>query len=67
MKGIVKNIPIQKPISPSIAIITATIRRPSNMKNCLETIMKLPLIASATLRFPKIIRGITKKVKNEMV
>lgn len=66
MNGSVKNIPMQKPIIPKQAIITATITKPNMIKNCLDTTVQLPLIASIALRFPKIIKGITRKVKIAM-
>lgn len=66
-KGIVKKTPIQNPIKPRQTIIILTISNPNKTKKCLETIVKLPFIASKAGSFPKIIRGMVKKVKNEMI
>jgi hypothetical protein len=61
----VKKIPMQNATNPRKENITPTISNPKRTKNCLETSIKLPLIASKAFKFPNIIKGTVKKVKKE--
>ena len=59
--------PIQKPKIPIIAAIIDTIINPNMVNGCFETIIILDFMASMGFNFPKIINGIVKNVKNDIV
>lgn len=44
-----------------------TISKPNKIKNCLDTTIKLALMASYALRLPKMINGMVKKLKKEIL
>ena len=62
-----KKTPIQHPMNPTNEAIKETINNKSIIKGCFMTMMKLDLMASTALLFPKIIRGTVNIVKNVMV
>ena len=62
-----KNIPIQNPNIPRQVAKIPTINNPKSTIICFLTILKLALIAAIADKSPKIISGIVKNVKNEMI
>ena len=67
INGKVKTIPIQNPINPRQVIIVLTMSNPNKTKTCFETIIKLPFIDSNAESLPKIISGMVRKFKNEII
>ena len=67
VKGIVKNIPIQKPIIPTAENNPAIIISKRTIKKCLSILLQLLFMAFIKVYSLKIIRGIAINVKIEVV
>ena len=61
----VNKIPIQQAIIPIKTNKAAQISNPTRIKMFFETTVKLAWMASIAFRFPKMINGMVRKVKNE--
>ena len=67
MNGKVKKIPMQQPMNPTMAAIIATITSPNRINGCFKTTTILELMASIAFKFPNMINGMVRKVKNDIV
>ena len=62
----VKNIPMQHPMNPTMEAIKLTINNPKSTNGCFETIMILDFMACTAFKFPKIINGTVRKLNNQI-